>query len=196
MRKEMSSPIRILHIIDNLHHTGTVCQTELLARGMPCAEFDVHVCSLSGDGPVGNELRHARISLETFDRRWPADPLTLWQLVQHVMTLRPDIIIGWQPAGRAYSAAAARCAGSHRLAAVWRSVEPNPSPWQRAADRFVSKRATSLSLPAPPCGTIASPTAWRRRRSASSPAAWKYHRRQPSRKGNCSTGSAFRKTPG
>ena len=33
-------------------------------------------------------------------------PLTFRHLVRHIKELRPETIIGWQPAGRAYAAAA------------------------------------------------------------------------------------------
>jgi glycosyltransferase involved in cell wall biosynthesis len=134
-------PNRILHIIDTLDRTGTAQQVKLLARGMPREVFETHVCALNGDGPVGEELRQAGIPVETFARRWPADPFTFWHLVKYVKEVKPDVIVGWQPAGRAYAAAAARQAGKPRLVAVWRTAESNLSPWQRAVNRYVGSRA-------------------------------------------------------
>ena len=135
---------RILHIIDTLDRTGTAQQLCLLARGLPQDEFEVHVCALSRGGSIGDLLARAGISVHVIGRRWLADPMTFRQLVRHVKELRPEAIHAWQPAGRAYAAAAARRCGVQRLVAVWREVQSNHGPLQGTIDRYIGRRANTV----------------------------------------------------
>ncbi len=135
---------RILHIIDRLDRTGTAQQMKLLARGLPREQFEMHVCGLSGGGPIGEELTHAGIPVEIIGRRWPADPLTFWRLARHIKQLRPAVIVGWQAAGRAYAAAAFQFADKSRLVAVCRNPAENGMPWQPTIDRYVAHRADAI----------------------------------------------------
>src|SRR5208282_6756561 len=102
---------RILHIIDTLDRSGTAQQLSLLACGLPHDEFEVHVCALSRGGPLADVLARSGILVQAIGRRWSADPMTFWRLVQQVKELRPDSICGWQAAGRVYATAAARRCG-------------------------------------------------------------------------------------
>ena len=140
---------RILHIIDTLDRTGTAQQLCLLARGLPADQFEVHVCALSRGGPIGDVLALAGIPVHVIGRRWPADPTTFWQLVRHVKAVRPETIHAWQAAGRAYAAAAARCCGVPRLAAVWREVQSNQGPLQATIDRYVGRQASAVVATCP-----------------------------------------------
>jgi glycosyltransferase involved in cell wall biosynthesis len=140
---------RILHIIDTLDRSGTAQQLRLLARGLPQDQFQLHVCALSRGGPLGDELARAGIPVHVIGRRWPADPTTFWRLVRHVKELRPESIHGWQAAGRAYAAAAARRCGVQRLVAVWREVPANPGPWQGTLDRYIGRRASAVVATCP-----------------------------------------------
>jgi glycosyltransferase involved in cell wall biosynthesis len=134
-------PRLILHIIDSLQRTGTAQQMELLVRSVPREQFEPHVFALREDGPISEHLTQAGVNVEVFKRRWPADPLAFGRLLRHIKELQPDVIVGWQAAGRAYAAAAARFVHGPRLIVVWRSVEANQSPLQKAIDRFASNRA-------------------------------------------------------
>ena len=58
--------------------------------------------------------------------------------------LRPDTIVGWQAAGRAYAAAAARRADRARFVAVYRTVDTNRGPLRRMADRLVARRVDTV----------------------------------------------------
>lgn len=140
---------RILHIIDTLDRTGTAQQLGLLARGLPQDEFEVHVCALSRSGPIGDLLAQAGVPVHVIGRRWSADPMTFWQLIRHVKEVRPDSIHGWQPAGRAYAAAAARCCGVPRLVAVWRKVQPHPGSLQPTVDRSIGRQAGTVVATCP-----------------------------------------------
>jgi glycosyltransferase involved in cell wall biosynthesis len=142
-------PQRILHIIDSLQRTGTARQLQLLVRSMPREQFEPHVFALRDSGPIAEELTQARVKVEVFGRRWPVDPLVFRQLVRKTKELRPDWIVGWQAAGRAYARAVAHLVTGPRLAAVWRSVGANQHPWQQAVDRFVSNRADAIVATSP-----------------------------------------------
>ena len=142
-------PQRILHIIDSLQRTGTARQMQLLVRSMPQDQFESHVFSLHDGGPIAEDLTQAGFPVDILRRRWPTDPLALRQLVRKIKELRPDVVVGWQAAGRAYAAAAMHFVRGPRLAAVWRTIETNQSPWQQAIDRFVGNRADVVAAACP-----------------------------------------------
>jgi glycosyltransferase involved in cell wall biosynthesis len=149
---------RILHIIDTLDRGGTARQLCLLARGLPHEEFENYVCSLSLEhGAWSMEAeRHSPFSfllspcskllrpVHSIGRRWYGDPQTFWRLLRHVREVRPDCIVSWQAAGRAYAAAAARSAGVPRVVAVWREIEPPLWPLQGSIDRYVGRQASAV----------------------------------------------------
>ena len=140
---------RILHVIDTLDRTGTAQQLCLLARGLPQDQFETHVCALSHGGPLGEVLAQSGIPVHVIGRRWSADPATFWQLVRHVKELRPESIQGWQAAGRAYAAAAARYCRVPHLVAVWREVQPHHGPLQGMVDRYIGRQASAVVATCP-----------------------------------------------
>ncbi len=142
-------PQRILHIIDSLQRTGTARQMQLLVGSMPHVQFEPHVIVLGSGGPITDELTHAGLPVEILSRRWQADPLALGQLVRKIKELRPEIIVGWQAAGRAYATAAARFVRVPRLVVGWRTIEANQCPWQKAIDRIVGNRADVIVTTCP-----------------------------------------------
>jgi glycosyltransferase involved in cell wall biosynthesis len=134
---------RILHVIDTLDRSDTSQQLGLLARELPPDEFETHVCALHHGGPLGEVLTRAGIPLRTCGRRWSADPLAFWRLVRHLKEVQPDVVIGWQALGRAYTAAAAR-RGIRRWVAVWREIEAQSGPFGRTVDRYAGCRASAV----------------------------------------------------
>jgi glycosyltransferase involved in cell wall biosynthesis len=132
---------RILHVIDTLDRGGTAKQLCLLARGLPQDEFETYVVALDRGGSLGDMLSRASILVHVIGRRWSADPLTFWQLLRHVKKVRPDAVVGWQAAGRAYAAAVSRRCGVRCLVAVWSEIEPRRWPLQRTIDRYIVRRA-------------------------------------------------------
>ena len=161
---------RILHIIDTLDRSGTAQQLGLLARGLPQDQFEVHVCALSRGGPIGDVLARAGIPVHVIGRRWSADPMTFWRLVRHVKELRPEAIHAWQPAGRAYAAAAARAAASH-LVAVWRKSQPIAGRCKARSTAISAARPARWWRLARPSAIIASGKESPPKRSRSFPAA-------------------------
>ena len=89
---------KILFIIPDLAHGGTVSQLTLLAGGLPRDQFEPCVCVLGKDGPAGPLLRALGLRLEVFGWARLVDPQPLWRLRQRVQTLRPTLIHAWQPA--------------------------------------------------------------------------------------------------
>jgi len=107
---------RILQIIPTLDHTGVGKQMSLLSQGLPPEQFDVHVCTLSRDGPLSAELAEAGIPVAAIGRRWQLDPQTFWQLRCHVAQLRPHVIHSRLAPANAYGlAAAAACKVKHSV---------------------------------------------------------------------------------
>jgi hypothetical protein len=133
---------RILHVIDTLDRCGAAQQLVLLGRGLPRDEFETYVCALKHNGPIGDTLARDGIAVQAIGRRWSADPAAFGQLLRRVKEVRPDCIIGWQAAGRAYAAAAARRCSVPRMAAVWREAEARQWPLQRTIDRYVGRRTS------------------------------------------------------
>ncbi|REK08267.1 MAG: glycosyltransferase [Planctomycetota bacterium] len=135
---------RILQIIPTLVRGGAEKQCVLLATNLPRDEFDVHVCALSGAGPLADELKQAGVPLTVVGKRWKVDPLAWWQLRSHIRRLNPDLVQTWLFAGNAYGRAAAWQAGTGKVVASERCVDSWKSGYQLAIDRRLARRTDAI----------------------------------------------------
>jgi glycosyltransferase involved in cell wall biosynthesis len=143
-----SVTIRILHITTALDLYGTARQLNLLAGGLPRAEFDVHVCALRHAGQAGN-LPHDGIAVSALGQRWPADLPAFWRLKRLVAEFRPDVMHAWTPTANVYGCAAARACGVKRFVAGFRRVEPHKGPLARIIERYAARRAACVVVNSP-----------------------------------------------
>jgi glycosyltransferase involved in cell wall biosynthesis len=135
---------RILHIICSLRRGGNGKQLGLLTRLLPPAEFDLHVCALRNEGPLGEELVAAGTPVTDIGWRGPLDPMACWRLWRHVGGLRPDLIHTWTPAAGACGVAAARACGVRRTVATRRRIDRQQGAAQWAMDRYVARHCDAL----------------------------------------------------
>ena len=133
---------RILQIIPSLDRSGAEKQLCLLAAGLPCDEFEVHVCALTRGGPLAENLRQAGIPLTVIGKRFKVDPQAYWQLKRHIRHIQPELIHAWMFAANAYGYAAARACGVKHFVAGQRCVDPWKSSVQLAIDRYVGRHGS------------------------------------------------------
>jgi glycosyltransferase involved in cell wall biosynthesis len=135
---------RILHIIPTLDRCGAEKQLALLATRLPRDEFDVHVCVLTRDGPLRQDLDEAGVPVTVIGKRHKLDPRAYWRLKSLVRKLAPDLVHTWLFAANAYGRwAAARC-GVKRLIAAERCVDPWKVRYQLAIDRYLARRTRRI----------------------------------------------------
>jgi glycosyltransferase involved in cell wall biosynthesis len=137
-------PIRVLHIVPTLVRGGAEKQLTLLACGLPRGEFDVHVAVLTHDGPYREELQSHAIPVTTIGKRWKFDPQSFWRLKRFIRELGPDVVHTWIFAANSYGRAAAFAAGTRRVVAGERCVDPWKSWHQLAIDRWLAKRTARI----------------------------------------------------
>ena len=135
---------RILHIIPTLDRAGAEKQLTLLASGLPRDEFDVHVCVLTRDGPLHEELDRAGVPVTVIGKRWRLDPRAFWTLKRYIRRLRPDLVQTWLFAANAYGRAAALACGVKHVIASERCVDPWKNLWQFAIDRHLARRTARI----------------------------------------------------
>ncbi len=135
---------RILQVISTLARGGAEKQLTLLATGLDRAEFDVHVCALTCGGPLEDDLRRSGIPVTVIGKRWKYDPLAWWQLRQHIVQVRPDLVQTWLFTANAYGRTAALSAGVPRIVASERCVDSWKSWHQLAVDRRLAKRTDAI----------------------------------------------------
>lgn len=135
---------RILHIIPTLDRGGAEKQLTLLAAGLPQAEFDVQVCVLTRDGPLGEALRSSQIEYQVIHKTWKADPSAYLRLRRYIRRLKPDIVHTWLFAANSYGRFAARSAAVKSIIASERCVDSWKSWRELAVDRYLAKRTNRI----------------------------------------------------
>ncbi|WP_144995825.1 glycosyltransferase [Polystyrenella longa] len=86
---------RILYTIPTLDRSGAEKQLTLLASALPREQFDIHVATLTRNGPYLDNLRAAGIEVTCLHKHWKLDPFTCWRLKQLIRKFQPDIIHSW-----------------------------------------------------------------------------------------------------
>jgi glycosyltransferase involved in cell wall biosynthesis len=138
-------PLRILEIIPTLVRGGAEKQLTLLAAGLPRDRFDVHLCTLTAEGPLKEELEAAHVPYHHIGKTWKADPRAFWRLRALIRRLRPDVVHTWLFAANAYGRQAAFSAGVANVIAGERCVDPWKSWPQLAIDRFLARRTSRIA---------------------------------------------------
>lgn len=135
---------RILHVIPTLDRSGAEKQLTLLARGLPRAEFDVHVCALTRSGPLAETLAEAGVPLTVIGKSYKFDPSAFWRLKKHIGQLQPDLVQTWLFAANSYGRAAALSAGAPCLVASERCADPWKTWHEFAIDRWLARRTDRI----------------------------------------------------
>lgn len=137
-------PHRILHIIPTLDRHGAEKQMTLLASRLPRDEFDIHVCVLTRDGPLREELAAADVPVTLINKRLKIDPRAYWRLKQHIKDLDPDLVHTWLFAANAYGRSAARACGVKHLVAAERCVDRWKAWYHLAIDRRLARHTQRI----------------------------------------------------
>ena len=135
---------RILHIIPTLDRGGAEKQMTLLATGLAAADFDVQVCVLTRDGPLGELLKSAGIDYHVVHKTWKADPSAYLRLRRQIKRLKPDVVHTWLFAANSYGRFAARSQAVKCIIASERCVDSWKSWRELAVDRYLAKRTNRI----------------------------------------------------
>jgi len=126
---------RILHIVSSLEPSGTTKQLELFAGGLPQDEFEIQIASLRSDQATEKTLRQRGIETVSVGWRGRIDPCAFRKLWQLIRRLRPDIVHTWNSEANTVGRLAAKMAGSTRMVASERHINPDRSGLERAIDQ-------------------------------------------------------------
>lgn len=135
---------RILHVIPTLDRGGAEKQLTLLASGLPKEEFEVHVCTLTRDGPLRAPLEAAGVTIHSIQKRGKFDPLAFHRLTKLMRRLQPDLVHTWIFAANAYGRAAALRAGVKCIVGGERCVDPWKNGLELAIDRYLAQRSRCI----------------------------------------------------
>ena len=135
---------RILQIIPTLDRGGAEKQMTLLATGLAAADFDVQVCVLTRDGPLGAVLKSAGIEYHVINKTWKADPSAYLRLRRHIKRLKPDVVHTWLFAANSYGRFAASSLKVKSVIASERCVDSWKSWRELAIDRYLAKRTNRI----------------------------------------------------
>jgi glycosyltransferase involved in cell wall biosynthesis len=135
---------RILLVIPTLDRNGAEKQLTLLATGLPKSDFDVHVCTLTREGPHAKVLTDAGIPIHSIGKRGKVDPFAFMGLTRLMRRLKPDLVHTWIFAANAYGRAAAIRAGVRRIVGGERCVDPWKNWWELAIDRRLAKQSDRI----------------------------------------------------
>lgn len=131
-------------MIPTLDRGGAEKQLALLACGLPKSDFEVHVCTLTREGPLAQVLEAAQIPIHPIHKRGKLDPLALMRLTKLMRRLRPDLVHTWIFAANAYGRAAALRAGVRVIVGGERCVDPWKSGVELTIDRYLAKRSRCI----------------------------------------------------
>jgi glycosyltransferase involved in cell wall biosynthesis len=134
----------VLEIIPTLVRGGAEKQMTLLATGLPRERFEVHVCTLTQEGPLAKEIEAAGLPRHHIGKAWKADPRSFWKLRALIQRLQPDLVHTWLFTANAYGRQAAWSAGVKKIIAGERCVDSWKSWHQLAIDRFLARRTSRL----------------------------------------------------
>ena len=135
---------RILQIIPSLDQSGAEKQMAMLATGLPRDQFDVHVCVLTRDGPVGERLKSAGVEYRVINKSWKIDPAAWLRLKRHIQHVKPDVVHTWLFAANSYGRQAALRCGVKTIIGAERCVDTWKSGWQFKIDRYLARHSQAI----------------------------------------------------
>jgi glycosyltransferase involved in cell wall biosynthesis len=121
-------PTRVLHVLNTLQTGGAEYLVLNLARALDRERFPMMVCSLQGDGEIGEELRRLGVPVFVLQRRVGIDPRLVPWLIALIRREKVDIVHTHNVAPWLYAGIAGRLAG----AAVCHTEHSSLFPEQRA----------------------------------------------------------------
>ncbi len=118
------SMISVMLVIPAFGVGGTEKQVLLLARGLSQSRrFRPIVCSLNGDGPLGEKLREAGVATEIIKKRRRIDPMLVWDVFGVVRRQRASVVHTFLPEANTWARAAGLLAEAPVVIASERSTD-------------------------------------------------------------------------
>ena len=100
--------MRVMHVLNTLQTGGAEYLVLNIAKSHDRERFELLVCSLGGDGEIGDELRKLGIPVFVFNRRQGLDPLLVPKLVRLIRRERVKMVHSHNVAPWLYAGMAAR----------------------------------------------------------------------------------------
>jgi glycosyltransferase involved in cell wall biosynthesis len=98
--RSTSSPIKVVHIINDLSVGGAEMMLYKLLSTMDKERFSFAVVSLKKRGKLSKRIERLGVPVYTLaSQRSLPTPASIWSLVRLLRRLRPDVIQGWMPHG-------------------------------------------------------------------------------------------------
>jgi sugar transferase (PEP-CTERM/EpsH1 system associated) len=138
LQARVTPRLRVLHVLNTLQTGGAEYLVLNVAKSFDRARFEMLVCSLGGDGEIGDELRKLGIPVFVLNRREGLDPLLVPKLVRLIRRERVKMVHTHNVAPWMYAGMAARLA----LARVCHTEHSNLFADQKAlkrVERFLGK---------------------------------------------------------
>jgi glycosyltransferase involved in cell wall biosynthesis len=105
--------MHVLHVLNTFRTGGAEYLVLNLARCIDRERFQVSVCSMEGDGEIGEELRKIGVRTFAVERRSGVDPTLVPKLVALMRRERVEIVHTHNVAPWLYAGLAARLSGAH-----------------------------------------------------------------------------------
>jgi glycosyltransferase involved in cell wall biosynthesis len=174
--------IKVFYVINSLGIGGAEQLLVTLARYLEREQFDLVVCALWADGPIGQELREIGVPVHCLCKA-PSlySPVTLYELIRLMRRERPDVVHAQLFAANFYGRLAGMMSGVPVLISTEQSVVQGKKGLHIWADRVLARRtdaiitvsqvvrqviATELRYPAAPLEVIYNPVDLNRLRAA------------------------------
>lgn len=150
--------IRVTHVINGLERGGAESVLARLVAGLDRQAIENRVISLTGQGPIGNELADAGISVAALDLpRSLSGAAQGGRLARAIRKGAPDIVQTWMYHSDLLGGLAARLTGSAPV--IWNLRQSNFDPDQTKRLTLVTARAAAKLSPYIPwaivCGSYA-----------------------------------------
>jgi len=129
-------PIRILQCIPTMTGGGAERQLVYLCEGLTQLGWDVTVALLDL-GPNVERLSRAGIHTEVLTHRTNYDPFLVWQLVDLIRRLRPDVVHTWLPTMNIIGGIAAGLSGTILIGSERNSKPECQAEWKDRLQMFV-----------------------------------------------------------
>jgi sugar transferase (PEP-CTERM/EpsH1 system associated) len=129
---------RVLHVLNTLQTGGAEYLVLNVAKTYDKSRFEMMVCSMGGDGEIGDELRALGVPVFVLTRRQGLDPLLVPRLLRLIRRERVKVVHTHNVAPWLYAGIAARLGGAR----VCHTEHSNLFPQQRAlrrAERLLGK---------------------------------------------------------
>ena len=138
LKRRTGGPVRVMHVLNTLETGGAEHVVLNVAQHLDRAAFDVHVCSLAGDGPLAREFQALGVPVHAVRRRPGVDLGLPFVLARLIRRERIDLVHTHNAGPWLYGGLAAKLAGAR----LCHTEHSNLFPHQRRmlrAERWLAR---------------------------------------------------------